>query len=168
MENKKDLRFVKTEKLIEETYITLRKSSNKPVKVSDLCETALINKTTFYDHYENIEFLHKHICEKTMAEILSSCPHIEDAFTDTESFVYSIMNALEKNQKIIKIIFKNDENAIINNVEECLLKIYFKGNEPADLKMKMIFAIGGASRLIIKCRENNCAEETIALLKKLF
>ena len=61
--NKNDLRFQKTEMLIKKTYLTLKKRGSSVVKVKDLCEKAMINKTTFYAHYETIDHLHKQVCE---------------------------------------------------------------------------------------------------------
>jgi AcrR family transcriptional regulator len=52
--NKNDLRFVKTERLIRSTYLALRRKARQPVKVRELCEAALINKSTFYAHYETM------------------------------------------------------------------------------------------------------------------
>ena len=47
MANKNDLRYIKTERLIVHTYVDMRMRDPSPVKVSDLCREALINKTTF-------------------------------------------------------------------------------------------------------------------------
>lgn len=73
MANKNDLRYIKTERLIVHTYVDMRMRDPSPVKVSDLCREALINKTTFYSHYDTMESLHRHICRETVADILSRC-----------------------------------------------------------------------------------------------
>ena len=67
MANKNDLRYIKTERLIVHTYVDMRMRDPSPVKVSDLCREALINKTTFYSHYDTMESLHRHICRETVA-----------------------------------------------------------------------------------------------------
>ena len=61
MVNKNDLRYIKTERLIVHTYVDLRLHDPSPVKVSDLCREALINKTTFYSHYDTMELSLIHI-----------------------------------------------------------------------------------------------------------
>lgn len=73
MVNKNDLRYIKTERLIVHTYVDLRLRDPSPVKVSDLCREALINKTTFYSHYDTMESLRRHICRETVADILGRC-----------------------------------------------------------------------------------------------
>ena len=82
MANKNDLRYIKTERLIVHTYVDMRMRDPSPVKVSDLCREALINKTTFYSHYDTMESLHRHICRETVADILSRCACAEKAFSD--------------------------------------------------------------------------------------
>jgi hypothetical protein len=89
--NKNDLRFQKTEKLIKETYISLKKHGSTIVKVKELCEVALINKTTFYAHYETIEHLHKQVCIAFVTEMLGQCYNIENIFTDIHDFVYTVL-----------------------------------------------------------------------------
>ena len=83
MVNKNDLRYIKTERLIVHTYVDMRLRDPSPVKVSDLCREALINKTTFYSHYDTMESLHRHICRETVADILGRCDCAQMAFSDT-------------------------------------------------------------------------------------
>ena len=50
--NKKDLRVIKTKNTIYNALIVLMKEKTfEEIKVSDICNTALINRSTFYAHY---------------------------------------------------------------------------------------------------------------------
>ena len=93
--NKNDLRFQKTELLIKNTYFNLKKHGSTVVKVKDLCEAAMINKTTFYAHYETIEHLHKQICTDFVQEILSDCAYIDRIQGETRAFVYSLLGEFQ-------------------------------------------------------------------------
>ena len=55
MEKKKtDLRVVKTKKLLYTTLIELiKEKSFDEIRVSDICNRALVNRSTFYSHYED-------------------------------------------------------------------------------------------------------------------
>lgn len=86
--NKNDLRYIKTERLIVHTYVDMRLRDPSPVKVSDLCREALINKTTFYSHYDTMESLHRHICRETVADILGRCDCAQMAFSDTYALCF--------------------------------------------------------------------------------
>ncbi|MBR6133826.1 MAG: TetR/AcrR family transcriptional regulator C-terminal domain-containing protein [Bacilli bacterium] len=54
MENKNDLRVIKTKKILFEALINLmKKESFEKIKVSDICNEALVNRSTFYAHYDD-------------------------------------------------------------------------------------------------------------------
>ena len=54
MVKKTDLRVIKTKNLIYNTLIELMKDKTfEEIKVSDICNKALINRSTFYSHYED-------------------------------------------------------------------------------------------------------------------
>jgi AcrR family transcriptional regulator len=165
MINKTDLRFVKTEHLIQETYLKLKKKSYSPVKVSELCNAALINKSTFYSHYETMEALDEYVCTKEVTGMLERCPNIDSAFTDTTAFVESLVETIRKNLSLIDILFKADTVRQLSVFESCLLKRYLPGNESPQLEMKIVFAIGGAARLLITNQNEERIRITIQLMK---
>ena len=50
-----DLRIKKTKIAVKKAFLQLRNNNSlEKVKVKDVCEVAMINKTTFYKHYEDI------------------------------------------------------------------------------------------------------------------
>lgn len=52
--NKKDLRVVKTQNILYHTLLELMKEKTfEEIKVSDICNQALINRSTFYAHYND-------------------------------------------------------------------------------------------------------------------
>lgn len=52
--NKKDLRVVKTQNILYTTLLDLMKEKTfEEIKVSDICNQALINRSTFYAHYND-------------------------------------------------------------------------------------------------------------------
>ncbi len=171
MANKNDLRFIKTERLIEETYMELRGSSAKSVKISELCQKALINKSTFYTHYDTIEELHAHVCQKHVDNIISQCPPPEDAFSDIPAFVHSILKAIMENAGTLAILFGDDTNMCTNDFETGLIKRYIKGDASShltkEMEMKISFAIGGASRLLFSDQSPERIELTIELIQKV-
>lgn len=167
MANRTDLRFMKTEKLIEDTYLRLRAKFHRPIKVRELCETALINKTTFYAHYETMEALHAHICEKEVGRIVENCPNIDAAFSDTGRFVRSLVSAIQNDSSVLDALFCNDRIGQINAIEAILLKHYLNHSVSPQQEMKMIFAIGGASKLLISEQSEERIRITIQLIEKV-
>ena len=52
--DKTDLRIVKTNKALYEALLLLMKEKTfEEIKISDLCQKALINRSTFYSHYKD-------------------------------------------------------------------------------------------------------------------
>ena len=52
--NKKDLRVIKTQNILYTTLLDLMKEKTfEEIKVSDICNQALINRSTFYAHYND-------------------------------------------------------------------------------------------------------------------
>lgn len=167
MANTADLRFIKTERLIEETYLSLRGKLRRPVRVRELCEAALINKTTFYAHYETMETLHAHICEKEVGRVIETCPHIDDAFSDTGLFVTSLVSAIQNCAPMLDTLFYHDTAGQINAIEAALLKRYLSRSASPRQEMKMIFAIGGAAKLLVSEQSEERIRMTILLIDKV-
>ena len=73
-----DLRIEKTERGIKNAFIELR--SKKPLEkitVKELCESARINKSTFYAHYKDIYDLSDAMEEEVVQSIANSIQHPE-------------------------------------------------------------------------------------------
>lgn len=53
-EKKKDLRVVKTYRVLYDALLELLEDNSfEEIKVSDICKKALINRSTFYSHYND-------------------------------------------------------------------------------------------------------------------
>lgn len=78
MNKKDDLRVIKTRKLIYQTLLDLMKEKTfEEIKVSDICSKAMINRSTFYAHYEDkyellVDFL-SNLKEEFAHELNESC-----------------------------------------------------------------------------------------------
>lgn len=167
MANINDLRYIKTDRLIEDTYIDLKKKTRSPIKVNQLCKAALINKTTFYTHYETMDVLHSRICTKSITEMLDDCFHVDEAFTDTAAFVHEMVRTIQKNAIVVHALFGDDIVQQTNVFEACLLKRYLHEGDSQDMKMKIIFSIGGAARLLIADQSDERVQMTIALIGRI-
>ncbi|MDO7021553.1 helix-turn-helix domain-containing protein, partial [Brachyspira innocens] len=70
-EEKKDLRIIKTQKLLKESLLELLKSNSlKDISVTEICEHALVNRVTIYDHFNNKEELLNSIIEDIKEDII--------------------------------------------------------------------------------------------------
>lgn len=167
MSNKNDLRYIKTDRLIQQTYLQLRLQHKKNIQVKTLCETALINKTTFYAHFQDINSLHNIVCDSFIFNLLENCPHITEAFSNTEAFVSSIINALAENKEIISALFGDNNTICTNLIEQYLLQMYLPECNNRTEEIKLLFSIGGALRVLADDKNYDNISFVILLLKKI-
>ena len=165
--NKNDLRFQKTELLIKNTYFNLKKRGSTTVKVKDLCNTAMINKTTFYAHYETIEHLHKAVCNDFVMEILSQTPDIYIIQSEIRVFVYSLLNAFVEKMSTIEKLYGNDMHVLVNDIETALMEHFLKNSVSEDYELSIRFCIGGAFRLLALETDPLRIQKTVELIERV-
>ena len=161
MANKNDLRYIKTERLIVHTYVDMRMRDPSPVKVSDLCRETLINKTTFYSHYDTMESLHRHICRETV-----DCA--EKACSDTYAFVSELVGAILREERLLNALYGGDIASLLNDAEAALFKIYLNDDDEPERKEKIIFCIGGTSRLLLMNPDEQGIRAASELIRNVF
>ena len=166
--NKNDLRFQKTEIAIKNTYLSLKKRGSTVVKVRELCEAAMINKTTFYAHYETIEHLHKQVCTEFVKDMLNQSEHIDKIQTDTREFVYSILNSFMNNIPTIEKLYGDDLYVLVNDVESILMEHFANKSVDEDYELSVRFCIGGAFRLLVLEKDPSRIQKTVDLIEKIF
>ena len=126
----------------------------------------MINKTTFYSHYETIEALNNQVCSELIVKILDHCPHINGIFTDTNAFVNEIHNIFLKNGKIILNLYDNDINALVNDIESELFKSYISNDVNVDMMLAIRFCIGGAFRFLVMSQSEEYVEKTVFFIER--
>ena len=165
--NKTDLRFQKTELAIKNAYFKLKKHGSTIVKVKDLCDTAMINKSTFYAHYETIEFLHKAICKEFVTKILTQNSYINTIQFDIRSVVYSILNAFIGKMSTVKKLYGDDMHILVNDVENVLMEHFIDNSIDEDYVLSIRFCIGGAFRLLALEKDSVRIQKTIEIIEKV-
>ena len=98
-------------------------SYSSAASVKKLCETAMINKTTFYSHYETIEALHHKICGEFVMELLSQCRSIDSIQSEPSVFVVSIFELFAGNMSAI------DSNPFKMLFISLLIKLYCNSSQ---------------------------------------
>ena len=119
MEKKKDLRVIKTKKMIYTALVELMKEKTfEEIKVSDICEKALINRSTFYAHYEDkyellIDFI------KDLKEEFSQKLENNKALNIKEYYLELIkifLNHVEDKKDIYSSIMIHNRNSIMMDI----------------------------------------------------
>lgn len=104
---KRDLRFEKTEKALQEAFLNLLQTKElSKISVKELCELAQVSRNAFYQHYETKEHLYDNILNELLLSIEDACrPLVKDVATITEVegrlFLDKILLAVDQNRFVI-------------------------------------------------------------------
>ena len=158
MDKKEDLRIVKTRNLIYQTLLELMKEKTfEEIKVSDICSKAMINRSTFYAHYEDKYELLVDFINNLKEELIIELNKNENNLNTREYYIKLIrlfLDHIENKKNIYNSIMINNRNSIMMDIllsvvnDDLLKKI--KSNDinskiPSDIIAK--FYLGGVMNL---------------------
>lgn len=111
-----DLRIRKTLTGIRTAYLELaREKGIDNISVKELCDRAMINKATFYAHYEGIYALNKEIEDEAIEELLASNSLRPSASADPEELL-KLIDKFSSNEKVTLITSSSRRLAFMNNL----------------------------------------------------
>ncbi|MEI0508790.1 TetR/AcrR family transcriptional regulator [Brachyspira intermedia] len=115
--NKKDLRILKTEKLLKESLLELLKTNSlKDISVTEICEHAMINRVTFYDHFNNKEELLNAIIEDIKQDIIKELKKdnsIYDFKKNYRKILEKVINYFDDNKQYFDVSLIDHNNTIL-------------------------------------------------------
>ncbi len=148
-----DLRIVKTRKTIRGVFLALReKNALEKMRVNKLCEMALINKTTFYKHYQDIYALSGEIENETIQGILDDFASVNTLFSDTDGFIRGLYAAFKSREQLIMTLFSGRMNVLVDKVEQQLVRHYPALGTSPEKEILLSFLIKGASSVLMEAR----------------
>ncbi len=121
MNKKDDLRVIKTRKLIYQTLLELMKEKTfEEIKVSDICSKAMINRSTFYAHYEDkyellVDFL-SNLKEEFAHELNESC---KENLSIREYYIKLIslfLDHIDSKRDVYNSIMVNNRSSIMMDI----------------------------------------------------
>lgn len=115
--NKKDLRVIKTQNILYTTLLDLMKEKTfEEIKVSDICNHALINRSTFYAHYndkyELFADLIQTLKDALSKELLTNC-HISNSKEYYLEMLKIFLDHIDEKRDIYSAIMLHNKNSII-------------------------------------------------------
>lgn len=157
-EAKTDLRVLRTRKLIMDSFINLSGQKEfRDITVKDITEEAMINRATFYYHFEDIHDL----LEKALSEVLLinlSADQFDGRTLDEQSITDMFLAITEFQQSLSNRCHRGYEETIARIIREQLETVIFQllanGQEEKDFKeqglkiLSNMLAWGCTARLI--------------------
>ncbi len=179
MKEKVDLRIIKTNKVLYEALLELLKNQTfEEIKVSDICSKALVNRSTFYAHFNDKYELVSSFMNDLKDELTSELKNIDKNISLKEYYLKLIevfLNHIDGQEDVYKSILINNRNSIImdmmyNTIAEDI-KVRVKNNDlnvPDELFIS--YYLGAIVNVGIDWLKNNkkySKEEMLEYLDKL-
>lgn len=113
-----DLRVIKSKMSIRNAFLRLIEEKGYPnITIKDIAESAMINRKTFYRHYESIDTLCDEVIKDTFALLVADSqfenPEFIDDFSriDLTREIQIIIHNIALNEKVIKIILNGKSSS---------------------------------------------------------
>ena len=118
--NKNDLRVKKTKNALYNTLMELMKTKSfEEIKVSDICSEALINRSTFYAHYNDKYELLKDAIDNLKNSLIEELNQNVKTSNTKEYYLEMIsilLNHIEEKRSIYQQIMLNNRNSIMVDI----------------------------------------------------
>lgn len=169
-----DVRIVKTKNSIINAFLELRSQKNiEKITVKELCEKAMINKSTFYSHFTDLYALSEYLEMQVANEVLEEIGNPEFLFSNPEEFNKQLLYAYLSHENLIETLFSGSRSdyflvRIENSLKEAVFGIRPDYKEDAVANIVLTYAICGGFYAFRKCRSfgEEALIEVIALLNK--
>ena len=109
-----DLRVAKTKKAIINSFLSIRaKKPLEKISVKELCEMAMINKSTFYSHYGDIYELSDSLENEVVLSVIRSMDHPEFIMENSGEFTRQLFLGYQSQDHLIRILFSDNRSSLL-------------------------------------------------------
>ncbi len=154
-----DIRIVKTKNCIINAFLDLRaKKAIEKITVKELCEKAMVNKSTFYAHYKDIYDLSESLENQIAEEIIKRLEHPEFILSDPQRFNRDLFHAYLSQEHLIQTVFSGSRVSellaeIESNVRKIVFELYPEYKDDAAANVILTYNIYGGFYAFRKCRK---------------
>ena len=167
-----DLRVEKTKKAIINAFVSLRaKKPLEKITIKELCEMAVINKSTFYSHYGDIYELSDALETEVVLSVIQSMSHPEYIVEKPGEFTRQLFLGYVSQDHLIQILFSDNRSSrLVSKIEAAIKELFFEkypqySTDPA-MNIGLTYAIYGGYYAYAESR-NYDRDLVISVLKNL-
>ena len=177
--NKNESKYFNTAIKMDEALITLlEKKDFEYITIKEICDTAGVNRSTFYLHYENtfdlLQETTRYILDKHFAYYSSDTKGITEHFVNcelrdlvfiTSEYLTPYLNFIKDNQRIFKVSIKQFNSLNMGDVygrmfdhifNPILERFHIPENERSYM---MKFYLTGVYAIVMEWLEKNCSDD---------
>ena len=183
--NKNESKYFNTAIRMDEALITLlEKKDFEYITIMEICETAGVNRSTFYLHYENTfdllrettrYILDKHFAyysadTKGITERFVNC-ELEDLVFITSEYLYPYLTFIKDNQRIFKVSIKHFNSLGMDDVYGKMFKHIFnpileRFHVPENERSYIMkFYLTGVYAIVMEWLDKNCSDDMETVIK---
>ena len=183
--NKSESKYFNTAIRMDEALIALlEKKDFEYITVKEICDTAGVNRSTFYLHYENTSDLLKettrYILDKHFAYYSSDTKEITERFVNceirdlvfiTSEYLTPYLTFVKENQRIFKVSIKHFHSLSMADVygrmfEHIFDPILERFHVPEGERSYMIkFYLTGVYAIVMEWLDKNCSDDMEMVIK---
>ena len=183
--NKNESKYFNTAIRMDEALITLlEKKDFEYITIMEICETAGVNRSTFYLHYENtfdlLQETTRYILDKHFAYYSSDTKGITERFVNceledlvfiTSEYLYLYLTFIKDNQRIFKVSIKHFHSLGMDDVYGKMFKHIFnpileRFHVPENERSYRIkFFLTGVYAIVLEWLDKNCSDDMETLIK---
>ena len=177
--NKNESRYFNTAIRMDEALITLlEKKDFEYITIKEICDTAGVNRSTFYLHYENtfdlLQETTRYILDKHFAYYSSDTKEITARFANAElkdllfttsEYLVPYLTFIKDNQRVFRVSIKNFNSLSLNDVYRKMFEYIFnpileRFNVPENKRSYMIkFYLTGVYAIVTEWLDRNCSDD---------
>ena len=183
--NKNESKYFNTAIKMDEALITLLdKKDFEYITIKEICDTAGVNRSTFYLHYENTSDLLKettrYIIDKHLAYYKIDTERIslqfktckrEDLLFITDEYLTPYLTFIKDNQRLFKVSIKQFHSMHMDEVYSRMFEHIFSpilarfGVSETERSYVMKFYLNGVFAIIMEWLNKNCSDDMKMIIK---
>lgn len=168
-----DYRIEKTKKSIYNAFIELR--SKKPLEkltVKELCETAQINKSTFYTHYKDVYDLSDQIESEIVSSVINNIENADIFFEAPNKFCEQLFLGYNSMHNLISTVFSGIRSEqlpkkIVEKLKQILFTKYPELINDPEKNIILTYSVYGSYYAYYKEFETFGIEKTVSTISKI-
>lgn len=144
-----DLRVVKTQKLIENNFLEMRKKKRlEKIRTGELCELCQINRTTFYRYYQDIYDLSDQLEDIAIQAMFEDMKHV--SFLGKDYLIRCITVARDNGHTDrLALLFRGRMDVLDKKISDLFFEMFLKGKSTKQQEIISAFVVQGSLRAFL-------------------
>ncbi len=177
MRKKQDLRIMKTKASLYRGFMSLLKAKPfEDISISNICSASLINRSTYYDHFnDKYELLQSMLTDMHEDFLKSLEVEAKDVSSTFYEILHSFLNFMKENLEVYSSLAHIDNYSIAKElissvlIRSCdhFIQPIYEENIPYE-NYVLFYASGFSSLIVESLRSNSFSKEDLLLQMKPF